>query len=116
VPLVVFGTGMVGKDLVKLSGLRHGATVVFYRILKKCENEGELLVVPTIDKLKMPRICNICKTGTSDKAFYTHDFGILVCKTCKTLWQRGVNASKNMMSIAFSICNQDGRPITFSRI
>jgi hypothetical protein len=39
VPLVVFGTGMVGKDLVKLRGLIHGVTGVFYRILKNVKKK-----------------------------------------------------------------------------
>jgi transposase len=43
-------------------------------------------------------------------------YNYLVCKTCKTLWQRDVNASKNMMSIASSIWNQDGGPTAFKRI
>jgi len=115
VPLIVFGTGMVGKDLVKLRGLRHGVTGMFYRTLKKREKEGELLVVP-IDEFKTSRICNICKTDTLYKASHTRGYGVLVCKTCKTLWQRDVNASKNMMSIAPSIWNRDGRPTAFKRV
>ena len=43
-------------------------------------------------------------------------YNYLVCKTCKTLWQRDVNASKNMMPIASSIRNQDGRPTAFKRV
>ncbi|KAG2197190.1 hypothetical protein INT46_003352 [Mucor plumbeus] len=115
VPLIVFGTGMVGKDLVKLRGLRHGVTGMFYRTLEKREKEGELLVVP-IDEFKTSRICNICKTDTLYKASHTRGFGVLDCKTCKTLWQRDVNASKNMMSIAPSIWNRDGRPTAFKRV
>ncbi|KAG2203223.1 hypothetical protein INT46_002505 [Mucor plumbeus] len=47
---------------------------------------------------------------------HTRGFGVLVFKTCKTLWHRDVNASKNMMSIAPSIWNQDGHPTAFQRI
>ncbi|KAG2193015.1 hypothetical protein INT46_009817, partial [Mucor plumbeus] len=61
-------------------------------------------------------ICNICKTDTLYKASHTRSYGVLVCKTCKTLWQRDVNASKNMMSIASSIWNRDGRPTAFKRV
>ena len=109
---------MVGKGLVSFRGLRHGVTGVFYRILKKRKKEDELLVVP-IEKLKSSRIFNICKTDTLHKASHTRGFGVLVCKTCKTcktLWQRDVNASKNMMSIASSIWNRDGRPTAFKRV
>ncbi|KAG2203207.1 hypothetical protein INT46_008991 [Mucor plumbeus] len=67
VPLIVFGAGMVGKDSIKLIGLRHGVTGMFYRTLKKRKKEGELLVVP-IDEFKTSRICNICKADTLYKA------------------------------------------------
>ena len=103
-PLIFFGTGMVEKDSVKLRGLRHNVTGMFYRTLKKREKESELLVVP-IDDFKTSRICNICKTDTLYKASHTRGFGVLAYKTCKTLWQRNVNASKNIMSIASSIWN-----------
>ena len=108
---------MVGKDLVKLRGLSHGVTGVFYRTLKKknVKNKVNYLVVP-IDEFKSSRICSICKTDTLQKAFHTCCFGVLVCKTCKKLWQRGVNASKNMMSIVSSIWSQDGRPTAFKKI
>ncbi|KAG2202343.1 hypothetical protein INT46_004668 [Mucor plumbeus] len=70
VSLIVFGTGMVGKDSVKLRGLTHGVTGMFYRALKKREKKGKLLVVP-IDEFKTSRICNICKTDTLYKASHT---------------------------------------------
>ena len=50
------------------------------------------------------------------KASSTCGFGVLVCKTYKTLCQGDVNASKNMMSIESSIWNHDGRPTAFKRI
>ncbi|KAG2202266.1 hypothetical protein INT46_009992, partial [Mucor plumbeus] len=103
------------KRLVKLRGLRHGVTSMFYRTLKEREKESELLVVP-IDEFRKSRICNICKTDTLYKASHTGGFGVLVCKTCKTLWQRDVNTFKNIMSIASSIWNQDGSPTAFKRV
>jgi transposase len=100
-PLITFGAGMIGKYLVKLRGLRHGVTGVFYRTLKKHGKEGKLLVVP-INGFKTPRFCNNCKTDTMYEASHTRGFDVLVCKICKTLWQRDVNTSKNIMSIASS--------------
>ena len=38
--LIVFGTSMIRKGLVKLRGLRHGVTKVFYKTLKKREKKG----------------------------------------------------------------------------
>ncbi|KAI8971594.1 hypothetical protein BDF20DRAFT_947470 [Mycotypha africana] len=40
---------------------------------------------------------------------------ILVCKTCKILWNRDVNAAKNMMAISISVWKDKERPTEFSR-
>lgn len=42
-------------------------------------------------------------------------FGIQDCKTCGILWDRDVNATKNMAAIAMSIWNGQGRPNIFKR-
>lgn len=42
-------------------------------------------------------------------------FGIQDCKTCGILWDRDVNAAKNMTAIAMSIWNGQGRPDIFKR-
>jgi hypothetical protein len=44
-PLVVFGTGMVGKDGVHLKGHRHGVTGKLYQHLKHREALGELCLL-----------------------------------------------------------------------
>jgi hypothetical protein len=39
----------------------------------------------------------------------------LDCKTCGILWQRVINASKNMLDISNTIWNNNGRPAVFRR-
>lgn len=48
-PLVVFGSGMFGKNNVKIKGHRAGLLNVLYRMLKRREARGELAIV-TIDE------------------------------------------------------------------
>jgi transposase-like protein len=114
IPLVIFGSGMFGKDLVKLKGIRCGLTGVFWRTLKKREAAGDLIAV-TIDEHKTSRICNYCKTDSLESVKGIRGSSILVCKTCKILWQRDINASKNMMSISLAIWKGKGRPSAFSK-
>jgi transposase len=41
--------------------------------------------------------------------------GIVVCKNCQILWQRDINAGKNMYDIAEAIWNGGQRPSQFAR-
>ena len=86
----------IGKDIVKLKGLRCGAANIVCRCLKKREAAGDLLVVP-IDKFKASKSCCWCKTDIFDSVSGVKGGSVLVCKTYNTLWQRDVNAAKNMM-------------------
>ncbi|KAI8973291.1 hypothetical protein BDF20DRAFT_881561 [Mycotypha africana] len=42
-------------------------------------------------------------------------YGTKACKTCGIIWQRDVNAAKNMLTIANSVWEHNGRPDIFSR-
>ncbi|KAI9268584.1 hypothetical protein EDC94DRAFT_514539, partial [Helicostylum pulchrum] len=83
-PLIVFGNGIFGKDLVKLKGLRCGIVEILWRCLKKREAAGDLLVVP-IDEFKTSRICNKYSTYSLNAAKYVKGQSVLVCKNCNTL-------------------------------
>ncbi|KAI7873225.1 uncharacterized protein EV154DRAFT_556343 [Mucor mucedo] len=94
VPLVVFGTGMFGKDLVKLKRLECGVTGVMWRSLKKREAACELIAI-TIDEYKTSKVCSQCYFDTLK------------------VWQSDVNAAGNMMIISKAIWSGEGRPEAF---
>jgi hypothetical protein len=104
---------MFGKDIVKMKGLRCGAAGIMWRCLKKREAAGDL-VVP-IDEFKTSKNCCWCETDALDSVSGVKGDSVLVCKTCTTLWQRDVNAAKNMMKISFAIWKGLGRPEAYSR-
>ncbi|ORE06452.1 hypothetical protein BCV72DRAFT_328887 [Rhizopus microsporus var. microsporus] len=114
VPLVVFGAGMLGKDSIKLKGNRCGLTGVFWRALKRREAAGDLIAV-TIDEYKSPKVCNACNNDPLARVSGVKGCSTLVCSTCKTLWQRDINACKNMLSISLSIWDGRGRPSKYRR-
>ncbi|KAL4216044.1 hypothetical protein AB4K20DRAFT_1981979 [Rhizopus microsporus] len=99
----------IGKDIVKLKGLRCGAANIVCRCLKKREAAGDLLVVP-IDKFKASKSCCWCKTDIFDSVSGVKGDSVLVCKTCSTLWQHDVNEAKNMMKISFAMRKGLSRP------
>lgn len=115
VPLVVFGNGMFGKDIVKMKGLRCGVAGVMWRCLKKREAAGDLLVIP-IDEYKTSRNCCVCETDSLNNVSGVKGNSVLVCNICGKLWQRDTNAAKNMMKISIAMWKGLGRPETYSRI
>ncbi|KAG1436416.1 hypothetical protein G6F56_013565 [Rhizopus delemar] len=86
----------------------------------RAEAEG-LLVVLDIDEYNTSQVCSKCqalglrKLRTETSSF----FSVLVCDHCatqtggQTIWQRDVNASRNMHSIATSIIHGQPRPNHF---
>ncbi|CEP19596.1 hypothetical protein [Parasitella parasitica] len=58
IPLIAFGAGMFGKDLVKMKGLQYGVVGKLFRTLKRREAEGKLIVA-TIDEFKTSKTCNL---------------------------------------------------------
>ncbi|KAL1935442.1 hypothetical protein VTP01DRAFT_4582 [Rhizomucor pusillus] len=116
-PLIVFGSGIFGKDGVPLKSHQSGVVGILWRELKKREANGEVAVVK-IDEYLTSQICHACLSRTLDNMI-TDDgvkhHGIQVCKSCGTLWNRDTNASKNMFYIAMCIWSGHGRRAPFVR-
>ncbi|KAI7901703.1 uncharacterized protein BX663DRAFT_562168 [Cokeromyces recurvatus] len=115
-PLIVFGSGMFGKDNVKLKGLGCGVVGKLYTSSKKREAEGQLIAI-TIDEFKTSKTRNLCFFDDL-KIISTKSFkGVVVvcCKRCSKVWQRDSNAANNMMTISKSIWIQivTGRQVLF---
>lgn len=119
-PLVIFGDGLKNKEHVKFRGLRPGVSGKIYRHLKHREGLGELFLLD-INEFRTSKICNSCLTGNlenlkvnkDDAIRYIHQ--VFQCSTCGIFWNRDEMAAKNMMRIARSIWNGNGRPSVFSR-
>jgi transposase len=101
------------KDLVKLKDNKYRVTGILWRALKKREKEGDLLVV-TIDEYMTSRIFNIYYEDSLRKVDGVKGHSILGCQNCKTLWQRDINAAKNMLLISSLTWNGNGRLEIFS--
>ncbi|EIE76770.1 hypothetical protein RO3G_01474 [Rhizopus delemar RA 99-880] len=95
-PLVVFGAGVFGKDMVKMKGLWCGVIGKLFATLKKRDAAGELIVV-TIDEFKTSKTCSSCFFDDLKvaKAPGFKGKGVLSCSKCKKVWQRDVNATTN---------------------
>lgn len=113
VPLIVFGDGMFGKDNVKLKGNRCGVTGILWKALKRREKSGNLVAV-TVDEYLTSQICSVCKkrrlVDAGNKGRST-----LICLECLTIWQRDVNAARNMLEKAESVWKTGEYPEEFKR-
>ena len=114
VPLFVVGNGMFNKDSVKLKGLRTGVTGILWRAIKRREKEGDLIALE-IDEFKTSKICSRCYGDSLKKVEGVKGQSVLGCTNCQTLWQRDINAAKNMSLIASYIWNGHKRPPMFQR-
>jgi hypothetical protein len=137
-PLIVFGNGFFNGMAIK----RHMAAPIkkIYANLKRRERLGQAVIVQIDEYLTSQvhsyflffccyehvidaffysvQICNNCQKRELEKwvAADGREFhGILGCKNCHMLWNRDVNAAKNMYWIAESIWAGHGRPACFQR-
>jgi transposase len=62
----------------------------------------------TVDEFMTSRICNICYEDSLKKADDVKNHSVLECQSCKTLWQRDINAAKNMLLFSSLIWNGNG--------
>ena len=99
--------------MIKLKNKKYGITDVLWHVLKKWEKEGDLLIV-TIDEFMTSRICNVCYEDSLKKVDGAKSHSVLGCQNFKTLWQRDINAAKNMLLISSLIWNGNGCPEVFS--
>ncbi|KAI8640096.1 hypothetical protein BD408DRAFT_420296 [Parasitella parasitica] len=105
---------MFNKDTNKIRTLRSGVTGILRRTLKKREAAGQLITI-TIDEFRTSKACSKCQTLTLTPASTDTRMSVLACSSCRTLWQRDINASRNMMTISIGIWQGRERPTPFRR-
>ncbi|KAH8548160.1 hypothetical protein BGW37DRAFT_507662 [Umbelopsis sp. PMI_123] len=101
--MIVFGNAMFNKDGVPMRGQRVGVTNILWKTLKRRERQGHLVAI-TIDEYLTSRTAD----GVSHHS-------ILVCDHCQILWQRDINAAKNMYGIAMAMWIDGRRPNELAR-
>ncbi|KAG2233354.1 hypothetical protein INT48_009102 [Thamnidium elegans] len=92
---------------------RCGVTGVFWRTLKKCEAESSLIAA-AIDYYLTSQICSGYNNRTLKDAGNKEKSSI-ICEACNKIWQRNVNAARNMLAVASSIFKNKDVPAAFKR-
>ena len=119
-PLIVFGDA---KFLTTMRGKRAGLSRVLFRKLKQLERCGRVKVVQ-VDEYLSSQVCSKCLGGDKLEkvnGVYGSLHAVLKCKKCcpasngdvteyyPTLWNRDVNASRNLRMIAMYMASHNNQ-------
>jgi hypothetical protein len=117
VPVVVFGDAKFGRNQKGAGSLADKCR----KLLSAADKAGRLVLI-NMDEYLTSQICSKCGhrslsnqvtpgPGKQDIRMYS----VLVCGRCNTVWQRDVNASRNMRSLFFNIVTNGRRPGLLAR-
>jgi transposase len=117
VPVIVFGDARFGRNKKGSGSLADKCRV----LLKKADKAGELIFIP-MDEYMTSQVCSKCGhrtlsnkvttgPGRTTKRMYT----VLVCNHCHTVWQRDVNASRNIRALFLNMVTSGRRPGLLAR-
>ncbi|ORX59785.1 hypothetical protein DM01DRAFT_1333234 [Hesseltinella vesiculosa] len=109
-PLIAFGTGMMGRNHVHISGHTTGLTdVVRNHLLVR--DARTLLVVAHTDEYFTSQRCNLCQNQLrSVRRNGVTLYPVKHCGHCNISWNRNANASNNMFNILFNQLTIGARP------
>ncbi|ORE13405.1 hypothetical protein BCV71DRAFT_239297 [Rhizopus microsporus] len=99
------------KGLVKIKTHRVGVTEVLYKQLKKRQKSGELLLA-MMNEFCTSKVCHPCQDMTLTTTMIDLH-SVLTCKSCGIIWQRDLNAFKNIFKISKDINTGYSRPPIF---
>jgi transposase len=111
IPLIAFGNGLFSSN-------RGGTnrSQLLHKKLKEAEDEGRAVVV-LVDEYNTSQVCSVCGLKGLKKLRLPGDelYGVLVCPNCSKVWQRDVNASRNIHYVATAEVGGGNRPVAFRR-
>jgi hypothetical protein len=113
--VIAFGDGDFGTSW---RGKKAAAYKVIYRSLCRLQRTVTNLKVLLVPEPYSSQVCSKCNTRTLDH-MHAHGLSlhaVLKCKTCRTVWNRDCNASRNLFHIAtYAAMNDNNVPAIFER-
>jgi len=117
--VVAFGDGMFSPTM---KGKRAGVSRVLFRALRHHDRLGHLTLVK-VPEFRSSKVCSRCQTlqtldhvrdeASSDASLHA----VLRCKECDTVWNRDVNAARNLRRIALHMAAKENEvPAVFQRM
>ena len=105
-----------------MKGKRAGVCRILYKELCHLEHLGHLVVIK-IPEFRSSKVCSKCNMMTLENIHEKIDgrlgsslHSVLNCKNCNTVWNRDVNASRNLHYIAtYMAANENRRPDIFTQ-
>ncbi|ORX46257.1 hypothetical protein DM01DRAFT_1150671 [Hesseltinella vesiculosa] len=114
-PLISFGSAMVGRDGVHLRGHTVGRTDLVRRHLLERQKRALCLVSHT-DEFWTSQNCHLCGEQLSPvRGTDGHVFSLKHCSNCVAIWDRDACAASNMFWILEETVQNGVRPLTLTR-
>jgi len=117
--VVAFGDGMFSPTM---KGKRAGVSRLLFRALCRHDRLGHLTLVK-VPEFRSSKVCSKCQMlqtldHVRDKASSGESLhAVLRCKKCDTVWNRDVNAARNLRLIAlYMATNENKVPTVFQRL
>ena len=115
--VVAFGDGMFSMTM---KGKRAGVSRLLFRALRHHDRLGHLTLVK-VPEFNSSRVCSRCQElsldHVCDEASGDSLHAVLRCKSCDTVWNRDVNAARNIRHIALHMAtNENEVPKVFQRL
>jgi len=106
--VVAFGDGMFSPTM---KGKRAGVSRVVFRALRHRERLGHLTLV-RVPEFRTSKVCSKCHTLTLEHVRIddTPLHAVLSCKNCATVWNRDVNAARNLWFVASHMAANNNKP------
>ncbi|KAH8555839.1 hypothetical protein BGW37DRAFT_478765, partial [Umbelopsis sp. PMI_123] len=108
IPIIAFGDALFATSL---KGSKSGIARRCRKLLRGAERQGLLVFMP-IDEYNISQLQRKRKPGgetptdeSEDEADDNSLYSVLACECCTRLWQRDVNAARNMHLIADHLIN-----------
>jgi transposase len=110
---VVFGAARFGRSArSKLAPLADKCR----KLLEKADKRGDLVLI-NMDEFNTSQVCSKC--GKKNLKKMNIDGGdlypVAVCQSCATVWQRDVNAARNIRALFVLGSTSSIRPVPFRR-
>ncbi len=91
----------------------------FYLLLKERFSNDNLRVIST-SEYNSSQICSKCKNferlDECKEPFISNSYSVKNCPICLTVWNRDVNACRNLVTICKSVLNRGKKPTIFSNM
>ncbi|ORX57632.1 hypothetical protein DM01DRAFT_1406162 [Hesseltinella vesiculosa] len=115
VTIVCVGNGEFGRK--NFRGKPTGLATRFRKLVQRADRADRLVLV-SVDERWTSRVCSKCGHQSCQPMLLNSTsklHPVTTCSTCSSVWQRDINAARNIRALALMSINGDPRPIVLDQ-